>query len=61
MEVKVFMAAGLRRKSLDQLEDQVNRWLKDNPEVKVVEIKQMAVGSFGNNQLLISILYESAS
>ena len=60
MKVKVFNA-GLRRKSLDKLEDQVNRWLKDNPEVKVVEIKPMTVGSFSDNQLLISILYEPAS
>ena len=62
MQVKVFHATGLRRKGLDRLEDQVNGWLKDNPKVEVVEIKQMTVGSFGpGNQLVISILYESAS
>ena len=26
----------INRKNLDQLEDQVNRWLKDNPEVMVL-------------------------
>ena len=40
----------------------MNRWLKDNPEVKVVEIKQsVAGGGLGPSQLLISLWYESAS
>ena len=62
MELKVFSSYLLRRKSLDQIEDQVNRWLKDNPEVKVAEIKQsVAGGGLGPSQLLISLWYESAS
>ena len=62
MNVKVFSSYLLSRKSLDKLEDQVNRWLKDNPEVKVMEIKQTVVGGgLGPSQLLISIWYESAS
>ena len=62
MKVKVFSNYLLSRKSLDKLEDQVNRWLKDNPEVKVMEIKQSwAGGGLGPGQLLISLWYESAS
>ena len=69
MQVKVFEAGSgwfglinrIRRQNLDQLEHQVNRWLKDNPEVKVVEIKQSAAGGgLGPMQLLISLWHESA-
>ena len=43
MQAKVFGASSggvtlinrINRKNLGQLEDQVNRWLKDNPEVMV--------------------------
>ncbi len=61
MKVKVFSNYLLRRKSLDQLEDEMNRWLADNPAVKVVEIKQSAAGGgLGPGQLLISVWFESA-
>ena len=62
MKVKIFSTYLLRRKSLDRLEDQVNRWLKDHPEVKVVEIKQStAGGGLGPSQVLVSLWYEPAS
>lgn len=67
MQVKVFDAYSsgfinrINRNMIDSLEDRVNRWLKDNPDIEVVEIKQSASGgSWGPIQLLISIWYESS-
>jgi hypothetical protein len=67
MQVKVFDAYSsgfinrIRRNMIEGLEDQLNRWLKDNPDIKVVEIKQSAAGgSWGPIQLLVSIWYETA-
>lgn len=67
MQDKVFDAYSsgfinrIRRNMIEGLEDQLNRWLKDNPDIKVVEIKQSAAGgSWGPIQLLVSIWYETA-
>jgi hypothetical protein len=67
MHVKVFdtYSSGfinrIRRDMIDSLEDQINRWLKDNQDIKVVEVKQSAAGgSWGPIQLLVSIWYETA-
>jgi hypothetical protein len=66
MQVKVFdtyssgVIMRIKRNIIDALEDQVNVWLKDNPDIKVVEIKQSAAGgSWGPIQLFISIWYET--
>jgi hypothetical protein len=69
MKVKVFEAHGsglaynrVSQPMLDSIEDQVNRWLSDNREIKIVEIKQTAAGgSWGPIQLIVSIWYEPAS
>ena len=51
----------INRNMMDSVEDQVNRWLDSNPDVRVVEVKQSAAGgSWGPIQLLISVWYESA-
>ena len=67
MHVKVFDAYSsgfinrVRRDMIDSLEDQINRWLKDNRDIKVVEVKQSAAGgSWGPIQLIVSIWYETA-
>ena len=41
------------------LEDEVNAWLRENPNVKVVHIKQSAGGgSWGPVYIFVSIWYE---
>ena len=67
MQVKVFDAYSsgfinrVKRSMLDSIEDRVNQWLKENPDISVVEIKQSAAGgSWGPIQLIISVWYESA-
>jgi len=65
MQVKLFetysmgMIKRISRDMVDSLEDQLNRWLKDNPETRVVHVKQSAAGgSLGPIQLFISVWYE---
>ena len=49
------------RKSQD-LEDEINAWLSQNPKIKVVDIKQSASGnSFEPTLWLISVWYEEAA
>ena len=67
MQMKLFdthsmgMIMRIDRNKIASLEDQVNRWLKDNPEVRVVHVKQSAAGgSWGPIQLFVSVWYESA-
>jgi hypothetical protein len=41
------------------LEDQINAWLRENPRIKVLDIKQTASGgSFGPSLWLISIWHK---
>ena len=65
MHMKLFdaysmgMIKRIDRNMADSLEDRVNRWLKDNPEIRVVYVKQSAAGgSWGPIQLFISLWYE---
>jgi hypothetical protein len=69
MKVKIFDAATKRgsfvsridRAALDQLQAQIDQWLKDNPGIKVIHIKQSSAGgSWGPIQLFMSVWYESA-
>ncbi len=49
------------RKSQD-LEDEINAWLLQNPEIQIVDIKQSASdGSYLSSQWLISVWYEEAT
>jgi hypothetical protein len=45
-----------------ELEGEINRWLAENPNIKVVNVKQSASGgSFAESLWLISIWYEEKS
>ena len=49
------------RKSQD-MEDEINAWLSQNPKIKVVDIKQSASGgSYMPTLWLISVWYEEAA
>ena len=49
------------RKSQD-LEDEINAWLSQNPKIKVVDIKQSAGrDNIGTSLWLISVWYEEAA
>ena len=65
MKMKIFESNAnfkIDRKSLDAMEIQVAEWLKENPSIKVVDIKQSAAGgSSGPLQLFISVWYEPAT
>ena len=62
MKVRIFETATnfkIDRGALDQLQDQVDLWLKENTGIKIVHIKQSASGgSAGPMQLFISVWYE---
>ena len=61
MKVKLFWGnnpLGVR-KAVSVLEDQINAWLRENPRIKVLDIKQLASGGiFAPTLWLISIWYE---
>jgi len=70
MKVKIFEASPkslgfdnkIYRGMLNELEQRIDMWLKENPSIKVVDIKQSSAGgSWGPVQLFISVWYESAS
>jgi hypothetical protein len=43
----------------EALENEINRWLRDHPDIKIIEIKQSASGgSFKPSLWLISVWYE---
>jgi hypothetical protein len=62
MKMKLFFESNLERSKgtpRQNLEDQVNAWLAENPNVKVTDIKQSASGgSFNGTSLSISLWYE---
>ena len=64
MKMKLFFKSNLERgKGIhwQNLEDQVNAWLAENPNIKVIDIKQSASGgSFNGTSLSISLWYEVA-
>jgi hypothetical protein len=45
------------------LEDQINAWLAEHPEIRVVEIKQSTTGSLSLESItwLVSVWYEEAT
>ena len=63
MQVKIFsMIDPLKRKKRNQqlLEDEINGWLREQPEIQVISVEQSAGGgSFGSSEWMISIWYES--
>jgi hypothetical protein len=62
MKVKLFWGNNPigARKTVSVFEDQINAWLRENPRIKVIDIKQQAThgGIFGVSQWFISIWYE---
>ena len=50
---------GLSFKNAQNLEDELNAWLQQNPKIKIVDIKQTASGgSLAPSLWLISVWYE---
>lgn len=59
VKMKLFGKEG--SKEILGLEDEVNVWLTQNPDVKIVDIKQSASGgSLHDTKLYIAIWYEEA-
>ncbi len=63
MKMKLFFMSNLekrKRVNLQSLEDEVNAWLEQNPNINVVNIKQSASGgSFSPTSLSISVWYST--
>ncbi len=63
MKMKLFFMSNLekrKRANLQSLEDEVNAWLEQNPNINVVNIKQSASGgSFSPTSLSISVWYST--
>jgi hypothetical protein len=66
MKVKFFSRLGLtwnyKPEQHQGLEDEVNAWLEQNKDVKIIDIKQSASGgSFARPQFFVTIIYEPSS
>ena len=64
MKVKVFGKINTSKKGLDvlELEDDINIWLKENPNIKIIDIRQSSNGgSMQNTKLIFSIWYEQSA
>jgi hypothetical protein len=66
MKVKFFSRLGWTgsyKPNLHQgLEDEVNTWLEQNRDVKIIDIKQSASGgSWARPQFFVTIIYEHSS
>ena len=48
-------------RNAQDLEDEINAWLSQNPKIKVVDIKQSASGDIGMSLWLVSVWYEEAA
>jgi hypothetical protein len=54
--------SGLSAKNARDLEDEINGWLQQNPNIKIADIRQSASGgSFAGSLWLISVWYEEGS
>lgn len=72
MQVKLFwknepmkpgagLGHGLSGKNAEGFEAEINAWLREHPNIKVVDIRQSASGgSFAGSLWLISVWYEEA-
>ena len=59
MKMKLFGEEG--SKKVLGLEDEINTWLAQHPQIKVIEIEQCASGgSVHDTKLYISVWYEEA-
>ena len=48
-------------RNAQDLEDEINAWLSQNPKIKVIDIKQSANGDMGMSLWLISVWYDEAA
>jgi hypothetical protein len=61
MKMKLFGKINTNKKGLDvlDLENDINSWLNENPDIKIIDIKQSSNGgSMQNTKLFFSIWYE---
>ena len=61
MKVKLFGKINLNKKGLEvlDLEPEINEWLKKNPDIKIISIKQSAAGgTMIATKLFVSVWYE---
>ena len=59
MKIKLFGKEG--SKKILGLEEEVNVWLQQNPNIKIIDIKQSASGgSLADTKFYISVWYEEA-
>ncbi len=62
MKVKLFIRdKGLSRwaRFAQALEEEINAWLAENPEIRIVDIRQSSNGgSFDSTKVIISVWYE---
>jgi hypothetical protein len=62
MRAKLFRTVHLSAKNAQDSENEMNDWLRQNPEIRVVDIKQSATGStFAGFFWLISVWYEEGA
>ena len=66
MKTKIFKVSGYqlyfgnKPKSKQVLEDEINAWLANNPDIKIIDIKQSCCGgSFNPSLTVVSIWYEA--
>ncbi len=56
-----FLSSNPKGKCAQDYETEINAWLRDNQQVRIVDIKQSASGgSFAGSLWLISLWYEEA-
>jgi len=61
MKMKLFGKINTDKKGLNvlELEDEINAWLENNPNIKIIDIEQSSNGgSMQNTKLFFSIWYE---
>jgi hypothetical protein len=61
MKTKLFGKINMARHGLDvlELEEEINVWLEQNPNIEIIDIKQSSNGgSMQNTKLFFSIWYE---
>ena len=63
MRVKLFMkrepTGGKKGRNQQELENEINAWLDQNPTIKVVDIKQSPSATITTTALYVSLWYES--
>ncbi len=64
MKMKLFGTINQQKKEVDvsRLEDDVNAWLAQHPDIKIIEIRQSSNGgSWANTKIFVTIWYEAAA